>query len=274
VRQCASNLISNAIKFTNAGHVTVGVLAMPVIDGGHEVTVTVNDTGLGMSKEVMGRLFSEFFQADASTTRSYGGTGLGLAITRKLARLMGGDVTVNSAPGRGSTFTFTFAAAMAEAAKEAVRPPLPPGPALKPTVFNGMRMLIVDDNAVNRQIARLLLAPCGAVITDAVNGKEALAALNGAPFDIVLLDVHMPVMDGLETIRHIRASDAPWRDIPVIALTADAMNGDQDRLLAAGMSGYASKPIELAALVNEIHRVINGGAARHEGAAAVLSHAG
>jgi CheY-like chemotaxis protein len=119
-----------------------------------------------------------------------------------------------------------------------------------------LRLLLVDDNAINRSVARLLLAPTGIIVTEATNGKEALSRLAEQIFDLVLLDVHMPVMDGTEAIKLIRAADVAWRDIPVIALTADAMSGDRERLLSIGMTGYASKPIEQAALVHEIHRVM------------------
>lgn len=267
VRQCASNLISNAIKFTNSGHVGVAVSARAINAGAYQVTATVSDSGVGMSRDVVARLFSEFYQADDTITRHSGGTGLGLAITRKLARLMSGDVVVSSTPGKGSTFTLTFTAARSSASKKAARlSPSPSAPA-GAAAFKGVRVLLVDDNAVNRQVARLLLAPFGAVITEATNGAEALAALDKATFDVVLLDVHMPVMDGMEAIRHIRAAEAPWRNIPVIALTADAMRGDQGRLLAAGMSGYASKPVEQAALVNEIRRVLGRPTVEGDGAA-------
>jgi CheY-like chemotaxis protein len=117
--------------------------------------------------------------------------------------------------------------------------------------------LLVDDNAINRSVARLLLAPCGVVINEAANGREALDYLAGQQFDLVLLDVHMPVMDGPETIRHIRATDASWRNIPVIALTADTMTGDKERLISIGMTGYVPKPIEQRALIHEIHRVLS-----------------
>jgi signal transduction histidine kinase/CheY-like chemotaxis protein len=260
VRQCVSNMVSNAIKFTNTGSVTISVAHEIIAEAEYLIRVDVADTGIGISEEAAGQLFSEFSQADASTTRKYGGTGLGLAITRKLARLMGGDATVASVPGMGSTFRFTFRALAGSAGKTASAwiQDKRPGSA----TFHGLRLLLVDDNAINRSVARLLLAPTGVIVTEAANGKEALDRLADQIFDLVLLDVHMPVMDGTEAIRHIRAADASWRDIPVIALTADAMSGDRERLLSIGMTGYASKPIEQAALVNEIHRVMGMSAER------------
>jgi signal transduction histidine kinase/AmiR/NasT family two-component response regulator/HAMP domain-containing protein len=255
VRQCVSNMVSNAIKFTNSGSVTISVAHEILGEDEYLILVDVIDTGIGISEEAAGQLFSEFSQADASTTRKYGGTGLGLAITRKLARLMGGDATVASVQGEGSTFRFTFqaSAGSARSTGPAWIQEKRPGSA----TFHGLRLLLVDDNTINRSVARLLLAPTGVIVTEATNGKEALDRLAEQLFDLVLLDVHMPVMDGTEAIRHIRAADAPWRNIPVIALTADAMSGDRERLLSIGMTGYASKPIEQAALVNEIHRVMS-----------------
>ena len=255
VSQCVSNLMSNAIKFTSAGSVSVSVAHEISGPGEYRISVAIADTGIGISEEAAEGLFAEFSQADASTTRKYGGTGLGLAITSKLAELMGGAVTVASTPGEGSTFTFTFGASAGSPAKAAAAPAQETRQG--PAPFHGLRVLLVDDNAINRQVARLLLAPTGVITAEAVNGKEALKRLAGETFDLVLLDIHMPVMDGPETIKHIRASGEPWRAIPVIALTADAMSGERERLLSLGMDGYASKPIEQAALINEIHRVMS-----------------
>ena len=259
VRQCVSNMVSNAIKFTSSGSVTVSVTHKIITEGEYLILVDVADTGIGLSEEAASQLFSEFSQADASTTRKYGGTGLGLAITRKLARLMGGDATVTSTLNAGSVFRVTFqafAAATPKAASAAHEK------RSGSAALHGLRVLLVDDNTINRSVARLLLTPTGVIVTEAANGEEALNRLAEQIFDLVLLDVHMPVMDGTEAIKHIRAANAPWRDVPVIALTADAMSGDRERLLSIGMTGYASKPIEQAALVNEIRRVISRASAR------------
>ena len=254
VRQCLSNMVSNAIKFTDIGSITITATSEIITESEYLIRVDVTDTGIGISEEAAGQLFSDFSQADASTTRKDGGTGLGLAITRKLARLMGGDATVQSALGRGSTFRFTFRALAGSAQTTAST--WTQEKRSDSTTFRGLRLLLVDDNAINRSVARLLLAPTGLIVTEATNGKEALYRLSEQIFDVVLLDVHMPIMDGTEAIKHIRAADAPWRDIPVIALTADAMSGERERLLSIGMSGYVSKPIEQAALVHEIHQVM------------------
>ncbi|MEZ6031051.1 MAG: ATP-binding protein [Hyphomonadaceae bacterium] len=257
VRQCVSNLVSNAVKFTPRGQIDIAVTVTPEGER-HRVTVCVADTGIGMDDATRNRLFEAFTQADGSTTRRFGGTGLGLAISRRLARMMGGDITVESELGRGSTFALTF---LAEAASsEGVATPATNAPSRNETRLRGARVLLTDDNAVNRQVARLFLQPQGAELTEAANGAEALRILEKETFDLVLLDVHMPVMDGIETIQRIRASDHPWRSIPVIALTADAMSGDRERLLALGMTGYVSKPIEQSELLSAIMIALGGDA--------------
>jgi signal transduction histidine kinase/ActR/RegA family two-component response regulator len=254
VRQCVGNLLSNAIKFTEQGKVTVKVGANEIEPGKWMIAIGVTDTGIGMSPSVTQRLFTTFTQADATITRRFGGTGLGLAITRQLARLMGGDVTVESAPGVGSTFTLTFRAeAVADDAasgRNEIVLPVVGEETLR--ALRGIRILLVDDNAVNRQVVKLFTAQLSPKFVEAVNGQEALDKLQREPFDLVLLDVHMPVMDGKEAIRRIRASSEPWRSLPVIALTADAMSGDRERYLALGMTDYVSKPLDQRELTAKI----------------------
>jgi len=259
VRQCALNLVSNAVKFTREGQIEVKLSVTPASDGSTLVTIEVSDTGIGMDDKTAERLFEAFSQADASTTRKFGGTGLGLAISRKLARMMGGDIVAYSRPGEGSVFVLTFHADAPIAAPVTTTSALPD--VGKATHLRGARVLLTDDNVINRQVVRLFLQPQGAVITEATNGREALDALSRDDFDLVLLDVHMPVMDGVEAIRRIRESSAAWRGVPVIALTADAMAGDRERLLAIGMSGYVSKPIDQTQLLSAIAAVLGGAAA-------------
>lgn len=252
VHQCVTNLISNAIKFTATGRVTVRYSSQAVDNEAmHSVRISVQDTGIGMSLETQARLFEAFTQADGSTTRRFGGTGLGLAISRRLTRMMGGDIQVVSAPDSGSTFIATFKAP-AVAPRAIVKHALP-AEAAPPVTGVILRILLVDDNTTNRQVVRLFLAGLRAEITEAANGAEALARMDEQAFDLVLLDVHMPVMDGCETIRRIRASDQPWRDVPVIALTADAMEGDRERFVAMGMNDYLPKPIDRRELLNRVH---------------------
>jgi signal transduction histidine kinase/ActR/RegA family two-component response regulator len=264
VRQCLSNLVSNAIKFTTIGNVRVHVTQQKHDNGDMMITAAVSDTGIGISDDTLDRLFAEFSQADASTTRRFGGTGLGLAITRKLARMMGGDVTVDSVFGEGSTFTLVFRAEAVEQAEIPDSAALEEEDGQSAPILQDMRVLLADDNAINRKVGTMLLTPFGAAITEAVNGKDVLEKLEQQHFDIILLDVHMPVMDGLEAISHIRDSTATWRDIPVIALTADAMSGDREKLLAAGMDGYIAKPIDQNAMLEEMRRVLSHAQAKSE----------
>jgi CheY-like chemotaxis protein len=221
------------------------------------VKVRVTDTGIGMDEATVGRLFRPFTQADDSTSRKYGGTGLGLSITRSLAELMGGEATVHSEPGRGSEFTFTFLAGEAAPQHRVVSEgaTLSEDEARATLKGQNLRMLLVDDHPINRQVASLFLRPFNMRIVEATNGKEALEALHRETFDIVCLDVHMPIMDGTQTIAAIRSSNEPWANVPVIALTADAMTGDKERYLGMGMDGYLSKPIAERDLITEITRV-------------------
>ena len=254
VRQCVSNLISNAIKFTSKGRVEISLSSKRLDTGDHMVVVEVSDTGIGMAEETVGKLFSVFTQADGATTRKFGGSGLGLAISRQLARMMGGDITVASELGKGSIFSFTFRAH--EAAAAAPSPGPSPSRAAEPSrkSLRGMRVLLTDDNAINRQVIKLFLAPQGCDIVEATNGKEALDLLAQHEFDIVLLDVHMPVMDGKEAIQRMRA-EPRWKNLPVIALTADAMSGDREKYIALGMTDYVSKPVDQRELIAKMHLV-------------------
>jgi CheY-like chemotaxis protein len=257
VRQCVSNLLSNAIKFTQTGRVDVSVYAKLVGAKDHMISVRITDTGIGMSADAVSRLFGVFEQADSSTTRRFGGSGLGLFISRQLARMMGGDIAVESAEGKGSTFTLTFRALEVQIAK----PKHEAGPQAARTSLRGVKVLLTDDNAINRQVIKLFLAPHGCEIVEAANGKEALDKLGAQPFDIVLLDVHMPVMDGKEAIGRIRASSETWAMLPVIALTADAMSGDRERYLALGMTDYVAKPVDQRELIAKMTAAMGLGVA-------------
>jgi two-component system, sensor histidine kinase len=257
VRQAVSNLVSNAVKFTHEGAVTVR--AEPFAAQGRPMLrIEVEDTGIGMSAETQAKLFQPFTQADASVTRRYGGTGLGLSITRRLARLMGGDATVRSEPGRGSCFTLTFEAAPAEAlATERTRACDAPALALA-----GLRILVADDHPTNRRVLGLLLAPFGVELVEAENGAAALEALNAGPINMVLMDVNMPVMDGLTAMRAIRASGEPWAAVPMVAVTAAAAEEDARRSAEAGANAHVSKPIEISALVDVLLQTLERPAKR------------
>jgi signal transduction histidine kinase/CheY-like chemotaxis protein len=263
-RQCFNNLLSNAIKFTQRGQVTVAARVARRPGEPLRVEIDVVDTGEGMDAGQLSRLFSDFSQVDDSSARRSGGAGLGLAISRRLARIMGGDITVTSSPGRGSTFRLSVAAeeATGPVAVGADGTRLPPRATLR-----GKRVLLVDDNAINRRVVQMFLAPYGPEVAEAVNGREALDRLGRESFDVVLMDVHMPEMDGVEAMRCVRASGEEWAGIPAIMLTADAMQGDRERYLATGANGYLSKPIDQRELLSAIASALRGDDARSFAAA-------
>ncbi|WP_164468216.1 ATP-binding protein [Caulobacter vibrioides] len=238
VRQILMNLVSNALKFTESGRVVIRLGG----EAGGVVTLSVTDTGVGMTAEQIGRLFTPFAQGDASIARRFGGTGLGLSICRQLAELMAGEIIVSSEPGVGSTFTVRLGLPAA--------PPLVAAPARAAvTQLDGARVLVVDDNLVNQTVARTILEAVGAAVAVAGDGHAALARLRIEDFDVVLMDVHMPGMDGVEAVRRIRAGEAGRTDLPVVALTADAMVGDAERLLAQGFDDAHPKPVQPAGLL-------------------------
>ena len=238
VRQILLNLISNALKFTEQGEVTVRIA--PLAPRGIEILVT--DTGIGMRQDQQDKLFQAFSQAEASTTRRFGGTGLGLSICRQLAEMMDGDISVTSEPGSGTTFRVALplptgqAPAEAEIQNEIVS-------------LEGREILVVDDNKVNQAVAKAILEAAGAVVTLADDGLDGLEKLRAGNFGVVLMDVHMPRMDGIEALGRIRAGEAGRFDIPVIALTADAMSGEGERLLSLGFDEAHPKPIQPAELL-------------------------
>jgi signal transduction histidine kinase/ActR/RegA family two-component response regulator len=249
VRQCLANLVSNAVKFTAGGTVAVTVAAV-ARDAGWRVTVAVRDSGIGIDAATRQRLFQPFEQASSSTQRTYGGTGLGLAISRRLARLMGGDITVDSVPGAGSTFTLTFQAGMVADTRAAPGEPLSTGD--DGARLAGQRVLVVDDSRINRRVVMGLLKGLGPQCIEAEGGQEALEILARQPVDLVLLDMHMPGLDGPETLAALRALAGPAASTPVIALTADVLHGKRDDYLAMGFQGYLTKPLRREALLAEL----------------------
>ncbi len=252
-RQCLNNLLSNAVKFSENGTIAVRVDVRMLGAREAEAIICVRDEGIGMAPETLAKLFTPFTQADGGTARRFGGTGLGLSVSRTLARKMGGDVTVTSQPGAGSTFVLSFRAAPVSRAVE----PETPAEATIPEDLRRQirRILLVDDMSPNRDLAKLFLEDFEAEFTEATNGQEALERLGESEFDLVLMDMHMPVKDGASAIRDLRRLDAPSQNVPVIALTADAMAGDQDRFIALGFDGYVSKPMNAEKLIAEILRV-------------------
>jgi len=251
VRQVLLNLTGNAVKFTTAGHVAIDVRLRHDPRIGARWRIDVTDTGEGIAADVQPRLFQQFVQADSSTSRRFGGSGLGLAISRQLVELMGGTIGVTSRLGSGSTFWFELPAlavappATGEASTNA--PATPRMPVLPP-----LKILAVDDNGVNRRVVHAFLKAGGHSCTLADTGEAALAFIATRAFDVVLMDVQMPVMDGPTCLRHIRALDGPMRNVPVIAVTANAMAGDRERYLAAGFDEYVSKPMTLQSLTSAI----------------------
>jgi CheY-like chemotaxis protein len=245
--QVLLNLGTNAVKFTDRGEVRLIVRSQARAGGKARLEFTMRDTGIGMSAEGLSRLFVPFTQIEESR-RHGGGTGLGLVIARKLVNLMGGEISVTSAPGRGTSFSFTVEMPVAEAIAAT-------GTA-QVLRMEGLSVLLVEDNGVNQAIIQAMLRQLGHGATVATNGREALDALAQDQFDVVLMDCNMPVMDGLEATRLLRAGAAGVRDanVPVIALTANAMDGDRELCLAAGMDDFVSKPVGIATLRQAIER--------------------
>jgi PAS domain S-box-containing protein len=249
LRQVLVNLIGNAIKFTDSGTVTVSVEPSREPHDAVGIRFRVSDTGVGIPADRIGRLFQSFCQADSSTTRRYGGTGLGLAICKRLVELMGGRIGVESRPGKGSTFWFMVPLPVVAGAASRADSAAPTQPLQKPTVnlLQGRRVLLAEDNHVNQVFVRELCREFGIECRIAANGAEAVQAVESERFDLVLMDCQMPTMDGFEATRRIRSLEDRGKlagHLPVVALTANAIQGDRDRCLAAGMDGYLTKPFE------------------------------
>ena len=245
-RQVLVNLMDNAVKFTRAGEVELALFADGVSPAGLDLHVTVRDTGIGIAADKLEAIFAAFRQADGSTTREYGGTGLGLSICRRIAELMGGRVWAESRPGQGSTFHFT--ARLAPAEEAATAPALVPAAAAGTTTPTGAairtaHVLLAEDNPVNRRLAETLLTRAGCTVTTATTGRQAVDLFMGSPagFDLILMDVQMPEMDGLAATAELRARGCTT--VPIVAMTAGALQGDRERCLAAGMNDYLAKPV-------------------------------
>jgi CheY-like chemotaxis protein len=254
LRQVLFNLIGNAIKFTGHGEIAVDVTGGDWAPGGAGMLhFVVRDTGIGIAADQQELIFNAFEQADGSMTRRYGGTGLGLAICAKLVALMGGRIWVESAVRQGSAFHFTarFGCASGRVAEV-------PGPAACRAVpTRALHVLLAEDNPINQKVATRMLANAGHAVTVAGDGRAALELIERERFDVVLMDVQMPDMDGLQATAAIRAREAVHgRRLPIVAMTAHAMKGDQERCLAAGMDAYVAKPVRRNELLAVLAQVV------------------
>ena len=253
LRQILFNLIGNAVKFTERG--SVSVIGSHRALGGRavELRFEVRDTGIGISEEARARLFAQFVQADSSTTRKFGGTGLGLAICKQLTELMGGEIGMDSRPGCGSSFHFTVRCAEGEASKVS--------DAMGGKMASGLdgrkfRILVAEDNSVNQLFIKMLLGKLGHFVDVVADGAEAVEAVKRIPYDLVLMDIEMPEMDGPTATKVIRRLAPPISRVPIIALTANAMMGQREEYLAAGMDDYVTKPVDPSLLLGAMARVM------------------
>ncbi|SDC58440.1 hybrid sensor histidine kinase/response regulator [Nocardioides lianchengensis] len=245
LRQVLVNVVGNAVKFTEHGAVEIDCSARELPDGRHEVVTTVRDTGIGIPAERVPELFRSFVRVDASPTREHGGTGLGLAISRRLVEAMGGRIDLTSSVGEGTRVEIRMV--HGSCTRE------PPATIESPPPPDGQAVLVVEDDPVNRKVITRMLDRLGIVPTVVVNGQQAVDAVRLGSFDLVLMDIQMPVMDGLRAaslIREQAGEDRPW----LVALTANALGGDRERFLAAGMDDYLSKPVVLDALTAALAR--------------------
>ncbi|WP_042444521.1 ATP-binding protein [Azospirillum sp. B510] len=251
LRQVLYNLVSNAIKFTDRGAIEIAVWspdppASPLSASPMTLRFEVQDDGIGMTADQRARLFDAFVQADASTSRKYGGTGLGLSICKRLVEAMGGEISVASTPGRGSTFRFSIRTRRAEA-----RPvgdlgarPVPAEMTEEPAAQVPLRLLLAEDNDINRMLVVAMMSRAGHRIDAVTDGRAALDAIAAADYDALILDMEMPVLDGRATARAIRRMDGPVARIPIVGLSADAMPEHRDGHMAAGLDAYLTKPID------------------------------
>jgi signal transduction histidine kinase/ActR/RegA family two-component response regulator len=250
IRQILVNLLGNAIKFTEQGQVALQVALQSRSADQLRLHFSIRDTGIGISLDKQKLIFEAFSQADGSTTRRFGGTGLGLTICARLVDLMRGEIWVDSVPEQGSCFHFTVALGVGSAA-----PPVTLRPAGLQTsrLTVPLRILLVEDNAVNQRVAQRILERARHSVVVAENGRAALRNLEHQSFDLILMDVQMPEMDGIEATAHIRAKEERTGEhTPIIAMTAHAMEGDRERCLQAGMDGYLSKPVAASALLDMV----------------------
>ena len=242
LQQALLNFATNAIKFTEAGSITLRVRQLAEDEQSVLLRFEVQDSGIGIEQETLSRLFNAFEQADSNTTRKYGGTGLGLVITRRIAELMGGEAGAESTPGVGSTFWFTVSLKKSDSTSKA---PAQNNPAnagdLIRQHYSGRRILVADDETINLEIAQLLIEGVGLTVDLAEDGREAVEKAVSISYDMILMDMQMPELDGLQATSLIRAI-AEYRDTPILAMTANAFAEDKARCTEAGMNDFISKP--------------------------------
>jgi len=254
IKQVLANLISNAIKFTEEGlvEISAGLARESEPDGRHRIHIRVSDTGIGIPPDKLERLFRPFSQVDASTNRRFGGTGLGLVICKRLVEMMGGTIRVESTPGEGSMFEFDFVAGVPSAAE-------PPPARAQNAELGQMRILIAEDNQVNQLVTERMLQRLGCKFDVVTDGVAAVRQTQEKQYDLVLMDIQMPGVDGLEAARRIRSLPTACSLVPIVAVTASATVEDREACLAAGMTDYISKPLTLEAL----RKVLEQGGLHH-----------
>ncbi len=267
LRQVLMNLVGNAIKFTENGQIDVIVSARKM-DGAGRLQIEIRDTGIGMTPEQMGRLFQPFVQADESMSRKYGGSGLGLVISKRLAKLMGGDVVVSSTSGKGSTFVVWVDTGPLDQTEwmtgmtESMLQPIGNNEVSEQIQLTG-KILLAEDGYDNQQLISLYLTSAGAEVTIAENGRIAVEKVRGGKFDVVLMDMQMPELDGYGATSELRRRGF---DLPIIALTAHAMTGDRARCISAGCTDYLTKPVDAELLLRTVRSYIRNSAG-HEAVA-------
>lgn len=264
IKQILFNLLNNAIKFTPKGEVRLDVRGTRQADGSFHLCLCVVDTGIGMDADTQARLFQRFAPGDGSLTRRFGGAGLGLEISRNLARLMGGNLEASSELGKGSRFALTLHLPPATPQEDELLPAAPARAAPR-----CLRVLVVDDHPINRRYMGLVLESLGHHAIFCGNGQEALDAVQGQEHDAILMDIHMPVMDGLEATRAIRALGGRFVTVPILALSADVLAGSRERAFSAGCNAFLSKPIQIESLVSALGLVEGDGVGEGQAAQAL-----
>jgi two-component system sensor histidine kinase/response regulator len=250
LQQILVNLTNNAIKFTEQGSITLQGVLLQQKDERALIQFSVKDTGIGMSSEQQAKLFRPFSQADSSTTRRYGGTGLGLSISKQLVEMMGGEISVESQINHGSTFQFSVWVEVDQSLTADTSPSTVDYDQITDQL-KGLEVLLVEDNIVNQMVAKEVLTSAGIIVTIANNGQEAVEAAQRYPYHLILMDIQMPILDGYEASQQIRKLEG-YRDTPIIAMTANAMRGDREKAIQAGMNDHLTKPIDVDLLYQQL----------------------